>query len=82
MKIVSAQREGKQLVVRTEPPLSQDQFDAFREFMLARGHRESGYSLSEGSIVVTHAWPFDLKKNMDELEGALRAAFESGKRQA
>lgn len=82
MKITSAEREGKDLVVRTAPPLTPEQFVTFRELILARGHRESSYTESEGAIIIGNAWPFDLKKNMDELEATVRAAVEMEKRQA
>jgi hypothetical protein len=69
------------MVVRTEPPLTHEQFVAFKGLIETRGHREPTYAERDGAIVITDPWPFELKKNMDELEATVRAAVETVKRQ-
>ena len=82
MKITSAEREGKQLVVRTEPPLTPEQFSTFKTLMIERGLQDSSYTEDGGAIIITDPWPFEQQKNMDALETTIRAAVEAVKRKA
>ena len=82
MKVISVERDGKHLVVRTDPPMSHETFVLFRDFILECGLDESTYTEHEGCIVIAKAWPFEIPRNMAELEVTVCAAAESALCQA
>jgi hypothetical protein len=80
MKITTLDREGKLLVVKTEPQLTAPVFVAFKEIIQTRGYAECKFTQREGCLVIGNAWPFEIEKNVEELRNAVRAAAEVARR--
>lgn len=57
-------------------------FGHFQDLVLSRGFSESTFTEHEGCVVIANPWPFEIPKNMEQLENVLRAALALEKRTA